>query len=282
MGSNPHPIFGRGIETETTTAAASTLTLRERSTWMTTLTTPTTADRPNERSANRLRDLVALTGGLFVLAVVGAFIVGGDTPKGDAGAEAVIAHYTENRTQGIIASLVLALAAVPALAFAARLRERARLALGADRTLPNFAFASGVVMAMGFLGAAAIHLALADYARDLEPAGAQALNSLDADSFLLFTTGIATLVLAGSLIALRSPLLPAWLGWTGIPVAIAIFTPVGFFAACLGGVWIIATSLLLYARGEQPDTGGTRDRVSSNGSTDTASSGTGLAPTAFS
>jgi len=233
---------------------------------MTTLSSPPT-EQLKERSGRRLRDLTALTGGLFVLGAVGAFVIGGDTPDGNASADAVIAHYTANRTQGIIAAIVLALTAIPTLAFAARLRERARIALGADRTLPNLAFGAGVLTAAGFLGAAAIDLALADYARDLELSAAQALNALGADSFLLFTTGIATLVLAGSLIAIRSRLLPAWLGWTGIAIAIAMFTPVGFFAACLAGVWIVAASLLLFARGEPSTDGGGSDRVMVAGTT---------------
>lgn len=52
-------------------------------------------------------------------------------------------------------------------------------------------------------------------------------------------------MLAGSLIAVRSRLLPTWLGWVGMPVAIAMFTPVGFFAACAAGAWIIVASVRL-------------------------------------
>lgn len=195
-------------------------------------------------------DVTALTGGLFVLAALAAFIVGGDTPDGDASSETVIAYYTAHRTESIAASIILALAAVPTLAFAARLRERARLAMGTDRTLPNLAFGAGVLTAAGFLGAAVIHLALSDFARDLDSSAAQALNALGADSFLLFSTGLAVLVLAGSLVVIRARLLPAWLGWSGIVVAIAMFTPVAFFAACIAGAWVIVTSLLLYANPE--------------------------------
>lgn len=241
---------------------------------MTAVTSSRAADELDARPAKRRRDLAALTGALFVLAAVGAFIAGGNTPHGDASADAVIAHYSANRAQGIVASIILALVAVPTLAFAARLRERARLAIGADRTLPNFAFAAGAVTAAGFLGAAAIHFALADYARDLDLSAAQALNALDADSFILFATGIATLVFAGSLIALRSRLLPVWLGLTGIPIAIAMFTPVAFFAACAAGAWIIVTSLLLYAI--DPETSG---RVQTARGADGGARATPLTPT---
>ena len=79
--------------------------------------------------------------------------------------------------------------------------------------------------AAGFLAAAVIHLAPADYARDLTFSAAQALNALNADSFVVFTTGLAALVLAASLIAVPSQLLPTWLGWPGIAIAIMMFTP---------------------------------------------------------
>jgi hypothetical protein len=232
---------------------------------MTTVTSSPTADRPRERAVRAPRDVTALTGALFVLGVVAAFVIAGNTPDGDASAQAVIAHYTDNRAQGIVAAIVLALATIPTVAFAARLRERSRRLL-VDRTLPNLAFGAGVLSAAGFLAAAAIHLALSDYARDLDPSAAQALNALDADSFLLFTTGIAMLVLAASLIAIRSQLLPAWLGWMGIAVTVAMFTPIGFFAACVAGAWIIVTSLILFVAAERSGEGASdRSDTGSNG-----------------
>jgi hypothetical protein len=57
-----------------------------------------------------------------------------------------------------------------------------------DRTALSGA---GVLTAAGFLATAAIHFALANYGRDLDAAAAQALNALDADSFVPLTTCIA-------------------------------------------------------------------------------------------
>lgn len=113
--------------------------------------------------------------------------------------------------------------------------------------LPNFAFGAGTVAAAGFLGAAGIHLALSDCGRDIDLAAAQALNTLEADSFVRFTARLSALVLGGPLIALRSHLVWLWLGAVGIIVAIAIFRPIGFFASCASGAWIIAASIILTA-----------------------------------
>ncbi|MGN6871546.1 MAG: hypothetical protein ACTHMY_24380 [Solirubrobacteraceae bacterium] len=184
-----------------------------------------------------------------MLLVVASCLVWGNTPSGDASAAEVSAHYADNRTQGLIGAVLLAVSTIPLVAFAASLRERAR-AVMPDSMLPSFAFGAGIVAAAGFIGAAGIHLALSDYGRDIDLAAAQALNTLDADSFVLFTSGLSAMVLAGSLIAIRSHVVPAGLGWVGIVVAIAIFTPGGFFASCVAGLWIMATSIILYLRGQ--------------------------------
>jgi hypothetical protein len=197
------------------------------------------------------RDPAPLTGALFVVLVLVAFIaLGGETPEGDASARKVVSFYSDNETKEIIASVVLALSTVPLVYFASLLREKFGAAMPGRSALPGFAFAAGVVAAGGFLAAAGIHFALADYAEDIRPAAAQAINAIDGDFFLPFSTGVVTLVLASSLAARRSKVLPSWLAWVGIVLFVVAFTPAGFFAFGLSGIWIIWVSILLYLRGE--------------------------------
>jgi hypothetical protein len=185
---------------------------------------------------------------VFVVLVLVAFIpLGGDTPDGDASAAKVVRFYTAHETREIIASVVLGLAAIVLIFFAALIRERLR---SYDATaLPSFAFGAGVIAAGGFLAAAAIHFALADYAENVQPAAAQALNALDGDFFLPFALGIVSFVLGISLIALRSRFIPRWMAWVGIALFVISFTPVGFIGFGLAGIWIIAISVMLYLRG---------------------------------
>jgi hypothetical protein len=197
------------------------------------------------------RDPRALTGALFVVLVLVAFIgLGGDTPDGDASAQKVVSFYSDNETKELIAAVVLSLGSVSLLFFSSTLRDRFRAAVIGPSALPGFAFGAGVLAAGGFLAAAGVHFALADYAEDVQPAAAQALNALDSDFFLPFATGVAALVLASSLLAIRTKLLPPWLGWVGILLFIVSFTPVGFIGFGLSGIWIIVASVLLYLRGE--------------------------------
>jgi hypothetical protein len=196
------------------------------------------------------RNLAPLSGALFVVLVLIAFIpLGGNTPEGDDSAQKVVSFYSDHETREIIASIVLALAAVSLLFFSATLKQRLE-ALERDRgILPTVAFGAGIVASGGFLAAASLHFALADYAGDIQPSAAQALNAIDSDFFLPFAMGIAALVLATSLWLVRTKLLlPTWLGWVGVVLFVVSFTPVGFLAFGLAGIWIVVVSILLYLR----------------------------------
>jgi hypothetical protein len=199
------------------------------------------------------RNLAPLTGALFVVLVLVAFFaLGGSTPGGKDSAHKVVSFYKDNNTKEIIAAVVLALSAVPLLYFSALLRDRGRAALPGRSALPGLAYGGGVVAAAGFLTAATLHFALADYADNIQPAAAQAINAIDNDFFLPFAIGVVTLVFATSLVAIRSGLLPKWLGWVGVVLFVISFTPVGFLGFGLSGIWIVVVSILLYLRGQAP------------------------------
>ena len=196
------------------------------------------------------RDLIALTGALFVVLLVAGFLIGGDTPDGDAAGAKVISVYKDNEAQNVIAIILIGLSTVPLLLFASTFRERVRVALPGRSVIPNFILLAGGLTAAGLLGAGTIHLALTDLADEIRPQAAQALNALDNDSWIAFAPPVAMLVLGGSLAAIRSTLLPTWLGWVGVVLFVLQFTPVGFFAALLALIWIIVVSVLLYLQGD--------------------------------
>jgi hypothetical protein len=198
------------------------------------------------------RNLAPLSGALFVVLVLIAFIpLGGNTPEGDDSAQKVVSFYSDHETREILASIVLGLAAVVLLFFSATLKQRLEALERGRGMLPTVAFAAGVVASGGFLAAASLHFALADFAGDIQGSAAQALNAIDSDFFLPFAMGLAALVLATSLWVLRTRLLlPTWLGWLGIVIFVVTFTPAGFIAFGLAGIWIVVVSILLYLRDE--------------------------------
>jgi hypothetical protein len=193
------------------------------------------------------RDARALSGALAVVLVLVSFLaLGGDTPDGDASANKVVRFYSAHETREVIAGVVLGLAAVVLIFFCAVVRDRLEHVAQGSSALPNFAFGAGIVASGGFMTAGAIHFALADYANDIQPVAAQALNALDSDFFLPFAIGTVALVLGISLIAIRTGMLASWLGWIGVLLFIVSFTPVGFVGFGLAGIWLIAVSILLY------------------------------------
>jgi hypothetical protein len=199
------------------------------------------------------RNLAPLTGALsVVLVLVAFFALGQSTPGGDDSGLKVVKFYKDNGGREIAAAVVLALSAVPLLYFSALIRDKGRTAMAGRSSLPTFAFGGGVAAAGGFRTTPPLHFALADYADDIRPVAAQAINAIDNDFFLPFAIGVVTLVLATSLMAIRTGLLPKWLGWVGVVLFVISFTPVGFLGFGLSGIWIVVVSILLYLRGQVP------------------------------
>jgi len=187
-----------------------------------------------------------LTGVLFVVMVTAGFLVSGDTPDADAPGSEVVDFYNDGMGKQIVATLLVTLGAVALVWFASTLRSILRNAEGGTGRVSNIAFAGGLTAAVGFWVTAGIHFTLADVGGDIDAAGAQVLNALDSDMFFAFAPGIAILLLATALVARRTRLLPAWLAWVAFVIFVASFTPAGFIAFLLSGLWIIVVSVLLY------------------------------------
>jgi hypothetical protein len=195
---------------------------------------------------SRLARYAPLTGVLFVVLVAAGFLLSGDTPGANAPGSEVIDFYKDSMGKQVVATLLVTLGAVALLWFASSLRSILRTAEGGTGRISNIAFAGGLGSAFGFWVSAAIHFTLADVGGDVDAAAAQALNALDSDSFFAFAPGIAVLLLATALVARRTAILPAWLAWSAFVIFLASFTPAGFFAFILSGLWIIVVSVLLY------------------------------------
>jgi hypothetical protein len=194
-----------------------------------------------------------LTGILFVVLVVVAFTVSGETPDTDDSPQKILSFYIDNDSEQMFAAALLAWGAVAFLFFLGILRTTLRAAEGALGRLSAVAFAGGVVLAVGMLAFAGFSFALGDTADDgLTPQAAQALNALNSDFFFPVAGGTGTLMIATGLASIRSGALPAWLGWIALLIGIAAITPVGFFAFLLFLVWTLVVSVLLWRAAATP------------------------------
>jgi hypothetical protein len=194
---------------------------------------------------SRWERVAPLSGALSVAIIVVVFAIGGDTPEEHDTAAKVESFYSSHHDKHKALAFILAIAIPFLLFFVSSLRNDLRRA-GGTAQLANAAFAGGVLAAGGFAILATVHLALAEAAANANTIGTtQTLNVLDNGSFIPAATGIGVLVLAAGASAVRHGGLPKWLGWVGVVIGIAAFTPAGFFAFLAGGLWILIASIAL-------------------------------------
>ena len=202
-------------------------------------------------SASRL---LPLGGVVFVALVLVAFVgLGGDTPGSGDSAATINAFYDAHRGNSIAAALLVAAAAPFLVLFGVSLAAVLWPTDAGRRPFWQIMLAGGsAVGGAGWIIAAFVHLALVDAAdqRGHFPGGAlQALNVLDANSWVAFNSGMGVLLLGagGALIARRVHVV---LGWVALAIGILLFIPYADFAGLiLSGLWVIVTSVQLYRRG---------------------------------
>jgi hypothetical protein len=189
--------------------------------------------------------LAPLTGLVFVAIVVAVFAIGGSTPGDHDSAQKVQDFYGQHHDKHMTLAFIMAISIPFLLFFVSILRYELRRAGGTGQ-LANAAFAGGVLASAGFGILAFVHLALADAGDSVKTIGTtQALNVLDNNDFLPMAAGMGVLVLAAGLSTVRHGGLPKWLGWVGVVIGVATFTPAGFFAFLLSGIWVLIVSILL-------------------------------------
>ena len=196
------------------------------------------------------RRWLPLSGIVFVVVSLGAVVgLGGETPDSDASGARVASFYEAREARHIAAAFLLA-ASLPFLVFfAASLATRLWPAEGTRRPVWELVLVGGsVVTASVLMIVALLHFAVVDSADEGMSAGAlEALNVLDADSWIAFNAALGVMMLgaAGSLLPRAGAY--RWLGWTALVLGIALFVPFAdFIALLLTLVWIVVTSVMLF------------------------------------
>ncbi|MGQ0802819.1 MAG: hypothetical protein ACT4PI_02980 [Actinomycetota bacterium] len=193
-----------------------------------------------------LKRLAPLTGVLFVVFVFVSFAIQGDPPGADEGAGEIAEWYTDHEGQTIFAALLASLGAASLVFFAATVRRALRRTEQAMGVLSMAAFGGGVVAATGVATDSALRFTLADSADEIRPVAVQALHAFWEGFFFPMVVGVGVLVLATSLAALKTQVIPVWLAWIGILIFVVFFTPAGFIAFVVSALWILVVSVLLW------------------------------------
>jgi hypothetical protein len=194
--------------------------------------------------------LAPLTGIVFVVLLILAFVVvEGETPDIDDSAQKITSFYHDDQGKHIAAVILVGLSTIFLAVFAVSLREFLRVS-GEGDFWPTVALVGGVVAVAGLLVAAGIHLALIDGGdKNIGPDAMVALNAIDADDFFAFAPPLGIMLFGAGGATLRAGAgLPKWMGWAAMVLFVLFFTPVGFAAFGLTGIWIIIASVLMYQR----------------------------------
>jgi hypothetical protein len=196
--------------------------------------------------------LAALAGVVAVaLWVIGILIqestdMPGDEPTG----EEVLAWYAGDENAILAGGFVFMLGALFYLVFLGALRVHLRAAEGPVGFLTAIAFGAGIAFALSILMLPAADMAAALSNDELTGDAALAINSLGDMFFIGAELTAALLIATVGTLFIRTRVLPVWLGWASLVVALwLLIPPIGWAGLLLGvPLWTILVSVLLWMR----------------------------------
>ena len=198
-------------------------------------------------SSNRIG---ALTGAVFVVCLIASFVIGGEPPSQDDSVQEIVDFYADQSDGAFFSGAVLAVLAITALVFfGGHMRKVFGAASGLGHVLPSVVLAGTIVMAVGAAFDTTLYLTMHEAVDDVDPLAMQTLNALWNNDFVPMAVGGIVFSLASGLAVLRYGVLPKWLGWVAIVLAVITFTPIGFAGT---GLWILVVSIMLAVRDEEP------------------------------
>lgn len=197
---------------------------------------------------------VALTGVAWaVLAIVGLFTSGGETPEGDASPAKVVSFYSSHSSEVKTSAVFFAVAFLFFLLFCGTLRAFLRRNPAND-SLATLMLAAGVGVAVAAGIGGGIEVGIANNIHHLEPAAAQGANLVENEVFLPVLIAGFVFALCNGLAIIRGSQLPRWLGWVSIVMAILfVVPPVAIIALLVLVVWSLVVSIFMFLRYEGRD-----------------------------
>lgn len=189
-----------------------------------------------------------LSGIAFAVLLVVGVSLGGNSPGLGATSAEMVEYSADNAAILRLSSLVLALAMVALLLFVGCLRS-ATNDQRAPSGLREALLGGGVIAAAGIGVDAALRFALVESVDDISPEAHEALYALWNGYFWAIHVGFGILVLAASLLALSATSFPNWLVAVGVLASLLLIVPivaVTLIGLIFGGLWVIATSVLLF------------------------------------
>ena len=188
--------------------------------------------------------LVPLLGALFVVLAIIAFILMGEPPSvDDNSADEIVDWYVDNHDEAIAGALIIAVGAVAFIFFANYLRAVFR-----ETTASATILAGAAIFVVGGAIDSTVLVATAEAADDVDPTAVQALQAFWDNDFVPIAVGLSVFLFSLAASMLRTGLVPRWLGWVTLLLAIVSITPIGFFAFPVTGLLIVVLSIMFALR----------------------------------
>ena len=204
----------------------------------------------------------ATAGIVSAVLLIISFFVFGEPPAVDASGDELAAFLVDQRTAGLIAVLLGAIAVPLFGVFASGMRKRFEQSVGAE--LAGMAAVSGMLYWLINVTTTAVFFGASWIDGDAHAATPEVAQTLwsSANALLAMSSPLAALYLAVAAAAGLRGALPKWLGWaTAVIAAIALLGVLGvvapdltaftFFASVLFALWMILTNALTFSQRTQ-------------------------------
>lgn len=182
--------------------------------------------------------------------LAGVIISENNMPPDDASPQQLLTFYKDHGSAVIAGGFVFQVGALAFLWFLGVLRTALLAAEGAVGRLTATAYAAGVTMAIMGLLIPGPGMTAAFRHDDISPFAAETFNGLGDVFFLGAEFALVVFMLAAGLLAIWTRVLPRWLGWASLVLALcALIPPIGWAALIFATpLWIAFVSVLLWRR----------------------------------
>ena len=199
-----------------------------------------------------LQRLLPLSGVVFSAILAAGLALTSGEPDDSATRADTFAYWHSHHGVQMISSLILIpLAVLFLIAFAAELRRVLRSGEAGEALYSPIALAGGIAAAVGLGVTGTLGAAVATAARHGDVSATYTLAQLHSYDWVPWMAGFGVLLLASGIGGLRTRALPRPLAIVGVVLGLACLTPAGFFALFALPVWMLITSIALY-RAETP------------------------------
>ena len=167
----------------------------------------------------------------------------------DAGNDDALAFVHDHQVQNGLVLVATSLAALLVALFSTGLRSRLRSGEGAESTYSSIAYGGGLLLASAMLLRAWTILAALDATSNHDAGSVRTITVLSADLWLPWIAATCLLLLGVGLGGLRSAVLPRWLSWASLVLAVlCLLGPAGILVDLVMPLWLVATGLAVHRR----------------------------------